>query len=384
MQGGAESVRILQETYPIDYMPSLASLYPDGVTNIPTDGPEGVMPFEGGEDAALRRVQQWMFDGDNLREYFSIRNGMLGEAYSSKLSPWLAHGCISPRYVVSEVKRYEEERRIANKSTYWLIFELIWRDFFRFLCTKYGDQVFYPGGAHDVRKPWSKDPERIRRWITGTTGMPLVDANMRELLATGFMSNRGRQNVASFLCLDYKVDWRVGAHHFESLLLDHDVYSNYGNWNAAAGLTGGRVNKFNIGKQSRDYDNRGDYIRHWVPELRNVPAPQIFEPWQMSVKDQERYGCMVGTDYPMPLKLPNDDFDSRGGGGRGGGSSKGKGGKAYANQKNGGGGKFSRRDSNRGDIRAYMLPETAADMEASPSVSVPLKQARRGHKVQHL
>ena len=81
--------------------------------------------------------------------------------------------------------------------------------------------------------------------------MPLVDANMRELKATGFMSNRGRQNVASYLALDLQLDWREGAEHFEALLLDYDVCSNWGNWVSAAGLTGGRVNRFNIVKQSR-------------------------------------------------------------------------------------------------------------------------------------
>ena len=93
---------------------------------------------------------------------------------------------------------------------------------------------------------------------------------MRELKATGWMSNRGRQNVASYLVLDLQVDWRVGADHFESLLPDHDVYSNYGNWNAAAGLFGGRINKFNITKQSKDYDPKGDYIKYWLPVLYHL------------------------------------------------------------------------------------------------------------------
>jgi deoxyribodipyrimidine photo-lyase len=128
------------------------------------------------------------------------------------------------------------------------------------------------------------------------------------------MSNRGRQIVASYLVYEVGLDWRRGADHFESLLIDHDVYSNYGNWNAAAGLTGGRVNRFNMSKQSRDYDPSGEYIRHWIPELREVPAPQIFEPWQMSNKDQEKYKVRidgsgdVGT-YPLPLSTT--EFQSR-------------------------------------------------------------------------
>ncbi|KAJ1425310.1 DNA photolyase, FAD-binding/Cryptochrome, partial [Ochromonadaceae sp. CCMP2298] len=256
---------------------------------------KGVMAFQGGEDAALGRLQQWMFRDDNLKDYFEMRNGMLGEAYSSKLSPWLAAGCISPRQIYHAAKRYESERGIANKSTYWLVFELIWRDFFRFFCIKHGKRVFMEGGACSVSKPWNTDEEKIRRWKLGQTGQPLVDANMRELLQTGFMSNRGRQNVASYLVLELGVDWRVGADHFESLLLDSDTCSNWGNWNAAAGLTGGRVNRFNCVKQSRDYDPQGTYIKQWLPELARLPLPMLFNPSGMSASEQSSLGVSVGV-----------------------------------------------------------------------------------------
>jgi deoxyribodipyrimidine photo-lyase len=324
---------IIKADCSFDYLPSLSDLGFSAeqiaacTTNLDT---RTVMRFEGGEDAALARIDQWMFRDDKLKNYFDIRNGMSGEGYSSKLSPWLANGCISPRVIYMYVKRYERERG-ANKSTYWLIFELIWRDFFRYFCAKYGNNIFFPGGAIGKRVRWEKDEEKIRRWKEGSTGVPLVDANMRELKATGilscrffmtkladyvmlfigWMSNRGRQNVASYLVLDLNQDWRVGAEHFEAYLLDHDVCSNYGNWNAAAGLTGGRVNRFNIVKQSNDYDSRGEYIRHWIPELRAVPAPLVFEPWKLSKSEQERYGVKIGVDYPYPI--------APGGGGGGGG-----------------------------------------------------------------
>ena len=105
-----------------------------------------MLPFRGGETAALARVKHYLWDKDCLRVYFETRNGMIGADYSSKFSAWLAHGCLSPRYVHAEVKRYEKERE-ANKSTYWLIFELIWRDFFRFFCLKHGNNVFFLGGT---------------------------------------------------------------------------------------------------------------------------------------------------------------------------------------------------------------------------------------------
>ena len=108
---------------------------------------------------------------------------------------------------------------------------------------------------------WSKDQDvQMQKWKDGQTGRPLVDANMNELRESGFMSNRGRQNVASYLVLDLGVDWRYGASYFEHYLLDYDVCSNWGNWCQAAGLLGGRLNKFNITKQSSDYDSNGKEV----------------------------------------------------------------------------------------------------------------------------
>lgn len=159
-------------------------------------------------------------------------------------------------------------------------------------------------------------------WKHGKTGMPLVDANMRELSATGFMSNRGRQNVASYLVLDLGVDWRLGADWFEHLLIDHDVTSNWGNWVAAAGLTGGRVNKFNILKQSKDYDEEGDYVRAWLPELREVPKAYVHEPSSMPHKVAEQIGFKIGETYPKPIpatRKMNPQGNHRGGSGGGGG-----------------------------------------------------------------
>jgi deoxyribodipyrimidine photo-lyase len=258
-----------------------------------TTGPgSAVLVFRGGESEALRRVDEWMWRDDNLRNYFEIRNGMLGERYSSKLSPWLALGCISPRFVVAEARRYEAER-VSNKSTYWLVWELCCRDFFHFQCYKYGSRVFLIGGARGVHREWSRDEDKLSRWKNGYTGVPIVDANMRELKATGWMSNRGRQIVASYFIFELELDWRLGADHFESLLLDHDVYSNWGNWNAMAGLTGGRINRFNMTKQSRDYDPQGEYLRHWLPELRLMTAPQIFEPWLVSTTELTRCGVTI-------------------------------------------------------------------------------------------
>merc|ERR1712048_558191 len=212
-----------------------------------------------------------MFDDDKLKDYFEIRNGMVGEGYSSKFSPWLAHGCISPRRIWKEAQRYEKERT-KNKSTYWLIFELTWRDFFLYMGLGQGNKIFMPGGITGDKTPWRGSTDALERWKTGQTGDELVDANMHELAATGFMSNRGRQNVASYLIFDLGVDWRYGAAHFEELLLDYDPCSNWGNWVAAAGLTGQRVNRFNTRKQLSDYDPKREYVKHWLEGSSSMPT----------------------------------------------------------------------------------------------------------------
>merc|ERR1740117_2781640 len=138
------------------YMPTLEDLgYPaDEAKAAMEDDPRAVLQFEGGEEAAMQRMQKWMFDDDNLKDYFEIRNGMKGEAYSSKLSPWFALGCISPRRVWMEAQRYEKERT-KNKSTYWLIFELTWRDFFIYMGLSQGDKIFLRGGVIGDKTPWS-------------------------------------------------------------------------------------------------------------------------------------------------------------------------------------------------------------------------------------
>ena len=311
-----------------DALPTAAELGVDAAALAAPADPRGVMPFPGGEAAALARLKHYLWGSDALSTYFETRNGMLGADYSSKFAPWLAHGCLSPRTVAHECASYEA-KRVKNKSTYWMVFELIWRDYYRYYGAKQGRAIFMEGGPIGSHQSWRTDPQLLQRWKTGTLGVPLVDANMRELLQTGFMSNRGRQNVASYLALDLQLDWRHGADHFESLLLDYDACSNWGNWAAAAGLTGGRVNRFNIVKQSKDYDADGAYVRHWLPELKDVPAQFVHEPWKMSLAQQQQYGCKIGTygdaaiDYPNP---PRSQF-SNDGGGKGGGKGKGGGGK---------------------------------------------------------
>jgi deoxyribodipyrimidine photo-lyase len=261
-----------------------------------------VLKFEGGETAGLQRLQHYVWDTDCLKSYKQTRNGMVGTDYSSKLSAWLAMGCLSPRRVFETVQQYEAER-VQNDSTYWLVFELLWRDYFRFICAKHGDKVFYPSGLRGLKIDWKQDWERFDTWREGLTGFPLVDANMREIAASGYMSNRGRQNVASFLTKNLGIDWRMGAEWFESLLVDYDPCSNYGNWNYTAGVGNDArgFRYFNIPKQSKDYDPEGTYVKHWLPELKDVPAAKVHRPWKLQPVEQKRFNVRLGVDYPNPV-----------------------------------------------------------------------------------
>ncbi len=279
-------------------IPSLADL---GLTE-PKHDHRAVLSFEGGERAGLDRLQHYLWDTDGLKSYKQTRNGMLGPDYSSKLSPWLALGCLSPRRVFETVQQYEQER-VRNDSTYWLIFELLWRDYFRFICTKHGNTVFHPSGLRELAVPWQQDWDRFEAWRQGMTGFPLVDANLREIAASGYMSNRGRQNVASFLTKNLGIDWRMGAEWFESLLVDYDVCSNYGNWNYTAGVGNDArgFRYFNIPKQAKDYDPDGAYVKHWLPELKDLPAAKVHTPWTLQPIEQKRFHVQLGVDYPNPI-----------------------------------------------------------------------------------
>jgi deoxyribodipyrimidine photo-lyase len=214
--------------------------------------PRAALCFRGGERAGSERVQHYFWGTDSIASYKETRNGLVGADYSTKFSPWLAHGCITSRWIFAEIQRYERERT-ANESTYWVVFELLWRDYFRFVALQHGTAIFSEGGIRKVKTQWGQGAAALQAWTEGTTGFPFVDANMRELAVTGFMSNRGRQNVASFLAKDLLLDWRLGAEWFESHLIDHDPCSNYGNWNYAAGIGNDprQDRHFNVVKQGQ-------------------------------------------------------------------------------------------------------------------------------------
>lgn len=222
--------------------------------------------FHGGHVNAHRRVDEYFFETDSVATYFETRNGMLGRDDSTKFSPWLAVGAVSPREILAKLRQFEIER-IKNKSTYWVLFELLWRDFFKFEARRVGARLFHLNGPIG-KKPTLCDEieakQRFEHWAKAQTEFEFINANIRELLETGWMSNRGRQNVASYLAKNLEVPWTMGADFFERHLVDYDCAVNWGNWNYFAGVgRDPRDRRFNTVTQQNTYDADGLYRKTW-------------------------------------------------------------------------------------------------------------------------
>jgi deoxyribodipyrimidine photo-lyase len=253
----------LRGTPPIPAPDRLPPL-PDGVTCPTIESPAVASPWAGGETAALRHWATYR-ERRLPDTYKQTRDSLLGWDASSKLSPWLAWGCLSPRRVADDLTRYEA-RFGANDGTYWLWFELLWRDFFSLRA----DHTTAPVPAVDPLDP------RWQALETARLGHPFVDAGVRELNATGFLGNRMRQIVASACIHDLGWPWWLGAAYFAQELVDHDPASNVGNWRYIAGQgadpRGGR--HFDVEKQRAAHDPDGAYTRRWSgsrPESEEPP-----------------------------------------------------------------------------------------------------------------
>lgn len=266
--------------------------------------------FFGGETSGLCRLES--FVEKDLARYKDTRNGLIGLRFSSKLSPWVAAGCVSPRRAIREVRQWELRCRRGQPtpSSAHYVSEFGWRDFLIFLAMKCGASLFKLGGPGSVELLWVRDKHLVHQLFHGEIGIPLIDAAIREMSVSGFMSNRARQFVASYIVLELKLDWRIGAELFESLLIDYDVCANWGNWMRAAGVSGqgfgnGGSRWFNLAEERDRFDPQGEYVRLWLPELRKVPSRFIHAPWTMPPAEQEDAQIQIGMDYPFPPDTPS-------------------------------------------------------------------------------
>ncbi|MGA9858704.1 MAG: deoxyribodipyrimidine photo-lyase [Solirubrobacteraceae bacterium] len=252
-------------------------------------------PAPGGEAAAREAVRRFL--SGPVGDYVDGRNQLTGESVS-RLSPYLHFGCVSPREV--------EERLPRGAGADAFRRQLCWRDFYGHVLghfpanTRSEFQDRYRGTIR-----WSRAEKRFEAWCEGRTGFPAVDAGMRQLQREGWMHNRARLLVGSFLTKDLGIDWRWGERWFMRLLIDGDEASNNGNWQwiASVGVDPQPAFRriFNPARQQERFDPDGSYVRRYVPELERVPDEYLGEPWTMPEEVQEASGCRIGHDYPAPI-----------------------------------------------------------------------------------
>jgi deoxyribodipyrimidine photo-lyase len=259
---------------------------------LPPDLDRGDLPAEpagespraapGGETAARRRLHDW---AGRLDRYAEAHDDMPGDG-TSRLSPYVRFGCVSPL----------ELARLTPDRGHEFARQLCWRDFF------YQVTLANPGLATVSLRPraadeWRDDTDALAAWEDGRTGLPVVDAGMRQLRAEGWMHNRARLITAAFLVKHLGVDWRAGLAVFNRWLLDGDLPDNAGNWQWVAGVGNDpRPNRgFNPVRQALRFDPHGTYVRRYVPELAEVSGPAVHRPWALPA------AVRVGLDYPPPL-----------------------------------------------------------------------------------
>jgi deoxyribodipyrimidine photo-lyase len=263
--------------------------------------------LSGGERGGKQWLKHYLWEQRAISHYKRSRNDLIDRpmehASSSHLSAYLAWGCLSARYVWHEILQYEAVYG-SDEHSYWLKFELLWREYFHWSLRSsminpkhdFGAALFSEGGLQSKTRGSQFNEELWQAWCHATTGVPMIDAGLRELQQTGFVSNRLRQNMASYFIHQLKLDWRLGARWFEMHLIDFDVASNYGNWAYIAGVghDARPQRQFDLNKQLHQYDPELTHIRQWCPELT---------PYNLEAILAHQAGINLLTTYPVP-KVP--------------------------------------------------------------------------------
>lgn len=282
---------------------------PQGIETLPIPDeptlPRSV-PFSPGESEAQRRLAAFT-SGDKplIYAYQALRDRLDLDA-TSQLSPYLRFGMLSARQAVvaarSALKTASDPE--AQKGAESWLSELIWREFYIHVLYHFPNVLTHSFRAGLRAIPWENDNDAFAAWCQGRTGYPFIDAAMRQLNQTGWMHNRARMVVASFLAKDLLIDWRWGERYFMQQLVDGDPPANNGGWQWSAGTGTDTVPYFRVFNpvlQAIKHDPQGAYVRRWLPELARVPDKYIHQPWNMPLELQRRVGCSIGSDYPHPL-----------------------------------------------------------------------------------
>jgi deoxyribodipyrimidine photo-lyase len=254
-----------------------------------------------GEEGARERLNRFLDEAIN--DYADGRN-VPGVECTSRLSPHLHRGEISPAYIWHRVNARVAEGSVSQKSAEVFLSEIAWREFSYHLLYHFPSLPTAPFREKFAAFPWADAPEHLAAWQKGQTGYPIVDAGMRELWHTGWMHNRVRMIVASFLTKHLLVPWQVGEAWFWDTLVDADLASNSASWQWVAGSGADAAPYFRIFNpilQGEKFDTDGAYVRRWVPEVAGLPDSKLHAPWTASEKILKDAGIELGTDYPLPI-----------------------------------------------------------------------------------
>ena len=251
-----------------------------------------------GEEQALVNFRNFK---DKVIENYDEGRDMPDKNYTSRLSPHLHFGEISPIRIFDEVYKKKTANKESKKK---FLAEIGWREF------SYSLLFNYPNIEHDpIQKkfknfPWEKNDRYLNLWKEGKTGYPIVDAGMRQLYETGWMHNRVRMIVGSFLCKNLLLHWWEGERWFFDKLVDADLGSNSAGWQWIAGCGADAAPYFRVFNpltQGLKFDSKGEYVKKFIPKLKNIPSDQVHAPWKLTLEDQNKYQCLIGKDYPKPI-----------------------------------------------------------------------------------
>ncbi|MCP5322945.1 MAG: deoxyribodipyrimidine photo-lyase [Candidatus Paracaedibacteraceae bacterium] len=255
-----------------------------------------------GEESALKKFEG--FVEDSLDQYKNDRNFMDQPAGTSRLSPHLHFGEISPRHIWHKCQELMFHEKEHTESINCFLSELGWREFSYYLLYHIPELPSEPIKNEFKNFPWDKDSGQLKKWQQGQTGIPIIDAAMRQLWKTGYMHNRARMIAASFLTKNLLIPWQQGAEWFWDTLVDADLANNSMGWQWVAGCgvdAAPYFRIFNPVTQAEKFDPEGEYIKKWVPELKKLPLKYIYQPWDASDEDLKNAEVKLGETYPFPI-----------------------------------------------------------------------------------
>ncbi|GJD10302.1 Cryptochrome DASH [Galdieria sulphuraria] len=306
------SQRPFLKPLPFGYKPSFAIPLP----HLPFPEPRAVYPFRGGEDSAKERLTDYFVKKNGLQLIADLENYSGVMDSSTKLSPWISIGCVSVRQVYWEGYRSYMKNMDSQVANLWLK-RFLWRDFLYLLCLQEGSAVFRDRTVNEDAPEFplykqSATPyeticnQAIQTWLEGRTGYPYIDAHIKELITTGYISFRGRLNVSSFLVHELDGIWQLGAEFFEHYLIDHDPVINWGYWyhlyeKKQIGVESIQVDTI---EEANKYDPDGFYVKKWLNQLVLLPPPFCHEPYLLSEEEQNQFQVILGSDYPEPVLFP--------------------------------------------------------------------------------